>query len=204
MAVDPYDSYAWSTKGLCYLSLKRPDLARDYFRKALEINSYNVDAKRLLARIDGANTGIPSPKVVPPGISGSKKTIFISHSSKDKEIANLLCSELEASGLGCWIAPRDILPGQDYHEEIIDAIETCPAMILICSSNSVVSKHVNGEVKRAFDRDTTIIPLMIEETGLSKAMQYCISDAQWINAFNGINSQVIQAIRRAVLANRGG
>ncbi|WP_282570132.1 tetratricopeptide repeat protein [Methanoculleus sp. 7T] len=197
VAADPHDSHAWSTKGLCYLSLKRPDLARDCCRKALEINPYNRDAKKFLARVDGATA-----EAAPPARTGAGKEVFISHSSKDKEVADLLCSKLEAAGLGCWIAPRDILPGQDYHEEIIDAIETCPAMVVICSSSSITSRHVNGEVKRAFDRDTLIIPLMVEETELSKAMQYCISDAQWIGAFNGIDARIVETIKRAVIAGR--
>ena len=197
IAADPHDSYGWSTKGLCYLSLKRPNIARDCCRKALEINPYNMDAKNLLARIDGAHA-----MAAPQRGYGTHKEIFISHSSKDKELADLLCSKLEAAGFGCWIAPRDILPGQDYHEEILDAIETCPTMVVICSSNSVISRHVNGEVKRAFDRDMLIIPLMVEETELSKAMQYCISDAQWVDAFSGIDARVIETIKKAILASR--
>ena len=37
--------------------------------------------------------------------------IFISHSSKDKTIADAACACLEARGLRCWIAPRDIIAG---------------------------------------------------------------------------------------------
>lgn len=37
--------------------------------------------------------------------------VFISHSAKDKEAAHGLCAGLEARGLRCWIAPRDIVPG---------------------------------------------------------------------------------------------
>ncbi|MBV8722991.1 MAG: toll/interleukin-1 receptor domain-containing protein, partial [Candidatus Eremiobacteraeota bacterium] len=34
--------------------------------------------------------------------------VFISHSSKDREIADAICRHLEAMGVSCWIAPRDI------------------------------------------------------------------------------------------------
>jgi len=36
---------------------------------------------------------------------------FISHSSKDKTIADATCAYLEASKIRCWVAPRDIRPG---------------------------------------------------------------------------------------------
>ena len=35
--------------------------------------------------------------------------VFISHSSKDKEIADAICQHLESAGVLCWIAPRDSL-----------------------------------------------------------------------------------------------
>lgn len=37
--------------------------------------------------------------------------IFISYSSRDA-LPHRVCSELEARGLRCWIAPRDIRPGK--------------------------------------------------------------------------------------------
>ena len=49
--------------------------------------------------------------------------IFISHSSLDKAIADTVCSFLEARGITCWIAPRNIPPGGRYGEAIVHAIE---------------------------------------------------------------------------------
>ena len=39
--------------------------------------------------------------------------VFISYSAKDKTTADGVCATLEAKGIRCWIAPRDILPGMD-------------------------------------------------------------------------------------------
>ena len=49
--------------------------------------------------------------------------VFISHSSKDANIANAICNTLEANNIKCWIAPRDIRPGSDWAESINNAIE---------------------------------------------------------------------------------
>ena len=46
--------------------------------------------------------------------------VFISYSTKDKPTADAACAALEAKGIRCWIAPRDILPGSDWGEAIID------------------------------------------------------------------------------------
>ena len=37
--------------------------------------------------------------------------VFVSHSLKDKAIAEAVCSRLEAAKIRCWIAPRDIPAG---------------------------------------------------------------------------------------------
>ncbi|HXQ15450.1 MAG TPA: toll/interleukin-1 receptor domain-containing protein [Caulobacteraceae bacterium] len=40
--------------------------------------------------------------------------VFISYSSKDKTTADAICALLERDGAKCWIAPRDILPGEAW------------------------------------------------------------------------------------------
>ena len=48
--------------------------------------------------------------------------VFISHSHADKPAADAACAALEAKGIRCWIAPRDINPGQDWAASIVEAI----------------------------------------------------------------------------------
>ncbi len=45
--------------------------------------------------------------------------VFISHSSKDGNIAQSLCEYLECRQVKCFIAPRDIRPGFEYADEIV-------------------------------------------------------------------------------------
>src|ERR1051326_2355713 len=55
------------------------------------------------------------------------RDIFISHSSKDKAAADAVCAALERHGIGCWIAPRDIVPGTDWSAAIVDGLIQSPA-----------------------------------------------------------------------------
>ena len=57
--------------------------------------------------------------------------VFISHSSIDKAAADTVCALLEADGIRCWIAPRDVQAGVSYAGSIIDAINASKAMVLI-------------------------------------------------------------------------
>ncbi|MBP5493609.1 MAG: toll/interleukin-1 receptor domain-containing protein, partial [Lachnospiraceae bacterium] len=36
--------------------------------------------------------------------------VFISYSSKNKNVADAIVAEFESSGIKCWYAPRDIMP----------------------------------------------------------------------------------------------
>ena len=48
--------------------------------------------------------------------------VFISYPHQDKTMADAACARLEAEGIRCWMAPRDITPGADWGESIVDAI----------------------------------------------------------------------------------
>jgi hypothetical protein len=74
---------------------------------------------------------------------------FISYSSKDKTAADAACAVLERAGIRCWIAPRDIRPGQEYGHSIIEAIDQCRVMVLIFSADANDSRQIHREIERA-------------------------------------------------------
>jgi hypothetical protein len=88
--------------------------------------------------------------------------VFISYSSEDKPVADAACSTLEGRGIRCWIAPRDIRPGQDWGEAIIEGISQARVMVLVFSGHANHSPQVIREVERAVHRGLVIIPLRIE------------------------------------------
>ena len=47
--------------------------------------------------------------------------VFISHSSNDHKAAQTICTALEHRGLVCWMASRDVGPGQNYMDAIVRA-----------------------------------------------------------------------------------
>ena len=76
----------------------------------------------------------------PPQPSGAPThDVFVSHSHKDKEVADALVHVLEKRGLRCWIARRDILPGSNWSSSIIAGLQECRALVLIFSKHSNAS-----------------------------------------------------------------
>ena len=108
--------------------------------------------------------------------------VFISYAIADKLTADAACAALEAEGIRCWIAPRDVLPGMDYAEAIIEAIEKARGMLLIFSSNANRSNQVKREVERAVHHGIPIIPFRIEDVPPNRALEYFISAPHWLDA----------------------
>ena len=109
--------------------------------------------------------------------------VFISYSSKDKTCADAACAALEAAGVRCWIAPRDIRAGIEYAEGILEGIDACRVMVLIFSSNADVSPQIHREVEHAIDKGLSIFPFRIENTLPTKAMEYYLSSIHWLDAY---------------------
>ena len=109
--------------------------------------------------------------------------IFISYSQTDRECAQEVVALLEAQGLRCWIAPRDISPSADWAAEIIDAISSARIMLLVFSASSNQSPQVRREVERAVHKGVTVLPFRIEDVLPSKSLEFFLSAQHWMDAF---------------------
>jgi TIR domain-containing protein len=107
---------------------------------------------------------------------------FISYSTHDKAAADATCAALEGSGIRCWIAPRDITPGAEWGEAIIEGINHCRVLILIFSANANDSPQIRREVERAVSKGVPIIPLRIEDIAPTRSLEYFIGTVHWLDA----------------------
>ena len=108
--------------------------------------------------------------------------VFISYSSQDKAVADAACAALEAEKIRCWIAPRDVLAGTEWANEIVKAIDGCRAMVLVFSANANRSRDIASEVHLAFSRGMPIVSLRIENVAPEGAMEYRLSRTHWLDA----------------------
>lgn len=108
--------------------------------------------------------------------------VFISYSHEDANIADAICNRLESSGIRCWYAPRNIQPGHEWAEEIIDALGRSKIMILVFTDSSNDSTQVKREVSTAISNGVTIIPFKCTESQPTGSMQYYLSTLHWLDA----------------------
>lgn len=136
-----------------------------------------------------------------------EKTVFISHSSKDQEQSDRLVSALEARGVKCWVAYRDIEPGTNYPQEILKGIASCDAMIVLVSRNSLRSPHVEREVERAVSTGKPIYPIRLVDVEIAGSLEYLLSVSHQIDLFRGpadsAYENLAHAIKKGVSPNTG-
>jgi protein-histidine pros-kinase len=109
--------------------------------------------------------------------------VFISHSNKDKNIAEAICHQLETGGIRCWIAPRDIEFGADWTAGITQGIASCKVFVLVFSDSANESDHVRREVAKAFSLGLAVIPFRTEEVAPNRSLSYFLETVHWLDAF---------------------
>jgi hypothetical protein len=108
--------------------------------------------------------------------------VFVSYASKDKNVADAACAKLEASRIRCWIAPRDVFPGQDYGDSIIRAIDQCRICVLIFSAHANVSEHVKNEVEQIISKGKPVLPIRVDNVNPSGSLALHLSRRHWLDA----------------------
>jgi hypothetical protein len=88
---------------------------------------------------------------------------FVSYPHEEKATADAACTALEGAGIRCWIAPRDVLPCEEWADAIVKAIDNCRIVVLIFSSFTNQSKQIHREVQRALEREKPVVPFRMED-----------------------------------------
>jgi formylglycine-generating enzyme required for sulfatase activity len=125
---------------------------------------------------------------------------FISYAHQDKATADAACAKLEAEGIRCWIAPRDVPPGAEWAEAIVDAIDGCRAMVLIFSSSTNASRQIRREVQQAFDGEKPVVPFRIENVVPERSLRYYMGSVHWLDALTPPLEQHLEKLAASVQA----
>src|SRR4051812_21818464 len=130
--------------------------------------------------------------------SPRSREVFISYSSKNEKWADAACAVLEKHRIRCWIAPRDILPGEEWGTAIIGGIAACRIMVLIFSADANASSHVRREVERAISKGLTVLPFRIENVSPEGAMEFALSNTHWLDGFTPPLERQLEALAASV------
>lgn len=108
-------------------------------------------------------------KLVERGIRRSTEpNIFVSHSSKDKNIAVRLATDLNFVGVDVWLDQWELQIGQSLTDEIANAMDTSRYIAILITANYNKSVWTKTEYKKALSREQkegrpVMLPLIVGE-----------------------------------------
>ncbi|MBQ8328103.1 MAG: TIR domain-containing protein [Lachnospiraceae bacterium] len=126
--------------------------------------------------------------------------VFISYSSKNKNIADAIVADLEQNNIKCWYAPRDIYPGEDWAGAIKNAIGSTKIFVLVFTDESNRSHQVTNEVTLAVNGGKIIIPFRLSGSDMNDTLQYYLSSVHWLDAVSQPLNQNIETLRKQISA----
>jgi hypothetical protein len=122
--------------------------------------------------------------------------IFISFAVKDRDAAHTICEALENRGFNCWVADRDIGPGENFQIATVHAIRAAKVMILVFSANSNNSDEIKKEVVLAGQSRLVVIPVRVEDVTPDEAFAYELATRQWIDFFEDWERSIQRLVRQ--------
>ena len=140
-------------------------------------------------------------------VGGKVPQIFIAHASEDKPQIRELYAKLKAAGYKPWLDEEDLIPGQNWREEIPKALKNSD-LFLACLSSTSISKrgYIQREFKMAMEMlaelppgNIYLIPLKLDDCQIPdlKQLEYRLNlrDIQWLDYYqpNGFE-KLIKAI----------
>lgn len=122
--------------------------------------------------------------------------VFISYATADRAEALKVCDAIERRGTPCWISMRDVPPGANYQEAIVQSLRTARAAILVFSDAANTSNEIKKELSLASRYQVPVIALRLNDVEPSDAFAYELATRQWINAFEGWDKSIDTLVGR--------
>ena len=77
-------------------------------------------------------------------------TVFLCHASEDKEAVRGLYHRLRSRGVRPWLDEEDLIPGQDWQQEIADAVRRSKAVVVLQGySEHTQTAHTKCRLRRS-------------------------------------------------------
>ena len=121
----------------------------------------------------------PWEEALPPfeAYAGDEPFVFVSYSHKDSGIVYPEIDRLHRSGFRIWY-DEGIDPGNEWPEEVANALARCVFFLVFISPRSVESANVRNEINFAINRKKPFLAIHVEETLLPTGLELRMGDIQ--------------------------
>lgn len=127
------------------------------------------------------------------------RSVFISYSSQDREIASKIANDLSKNGIDVWFDNWKINLGDSLIEKIEQGIKNSDYLILVLSKSSFQSAWVQKEVQAVFAKKNSgenqvIIPVLIDTVEDSQIPSY-LRDIKYADLRTNYNLGINELVR---------
>lgn len=129
------------------------------------------------------------------------RDVFISYQHDDLAVAKRVCAALEQGRISCWIAPRDIRPGQEWATGIVEGVSRCHTLVVILSASTKASRQISRELELADKAGLRMIAFRTAEVEPPPDLIYFLGNVQWVDAFDSQFESAIQRLTEAIASN---
>jgi TolB-like protein/Flp pilus assembly protein TadD len=123
--------------------------------------------------------------------------VFVSYSREDAARVSNLVAKLRAAGVSLWIDQGGIDAASQWSEQIVNALESAKALLLLVSDSSVHSHNVAKEVVLVSERKGHILPVHLQPTAIPPALKYQLAGIQHVEYFTD-SDNALRTILRAL------
>ena len=118
-----------------------------------------------------------------PAYRGSEPYLFVSYAHADSEKVFAEIKRFNEAGFNVWY-DEGIAPGNEWTDEIADALERCSVFVVMLTPTSAVRENVLNEINFALDEKKPFLAIHLEETELRSGLRLRIGTKQAILKYN--------------------
>lgn len=101
--------------------------------------------------------------------------IFVSYAHKDRKIVFPEIKRFHMEGYPIWY-DDGLVAGQEWDDEIAEALLASSLMVVFISKNSMASTNVQDEIKLALEEKIDVTPIYLEDTKLPPGLRLRLSN----------------------------
>ena len=131
---------------------------------------------------------------------GNEPYIFVSYAHADANLVFPEIKRLHDAGLNIWY-DQGIAPGNEWTEEIGNALEGCSLFIVFISHNSANSINVRNEINYALHANKPFFSIYLEETELPSGLKLSMGSLQAILKYVMDDSEYVFRRNKALKQN---
>ena len=122
-------------------------------------------------------------------------TVFISHSSKDKEAVKKITTILEENNISYWIDKDGMHSKGSFKGVLVDAIDAAKVVIFLSSKSSNASPYVIKEIGIAVNHRKMIIPIVLDGCAFAKEIEFDLQDIDRLDFYGNFEQKMLKNIK---------